>query len=159
MRQSTPTPSGVAVASDENTTPWMGILGWCLAITVPAVLVAAVIMLLVLGTPAFISTLLAAGVVVLFFAISLLVGHFVGHLAPKALLAAFMTTYIVKVAAFGAFLLVPKSPEWFDRTGATVGAVVAVLVWQGVEMYRFSRMRFRVFADPEPSAVQEKETA
>lgn len=159
MRQSTPTPSGVAVASDENTTPWMGILGWCLAITVPAVLVAAVIMLLALGTPAFISTLLAAGVVVLFFAISLLVAHFVSHLAPKALMAAFLIMYVVKVIGFGAFLLVPTSPEWFDRTGATVGAVLAVVIWQSVEMYRFSRMRLRVFDDAEPSAEQKKETA
>lgn len=159
MRQSTPTPPGVAVASDENTTPWMGILGWCLAITVPAVLVAAVIMLQALGTPAFISTLLAAGVVVLFFAISLLVAHFVSHLAPKALMASFLITYVVKVAAFGAFLLVPTSPEWFDRTGATVGAVVAVVAWQAVEMYRFNRIRFRVFHDAESIAGQPKETS
>jgi len=150
MAQPTPAPQGAAV-SDAPSTPWLGILSWCLAFTVPAALVTALIGLAAAGTPGVVSALAAAGVVVLFFAISLVVGHFVGHLAPKALMGAFALTYLVKVIGFGAFLLVPTDPSWFDRAWATAGAVVALIVWQGVEMYRFSRMRLRVFDDPEPA--------
>lgn len=156
MSHSTPAPQGASV-SHGDALPWLGILKWCLALTVPAVLVAAVIGSIVAGVPGLVSTLAAAGVVVLFFAISLLVGHFVGHLAPKALLGAFALTYIIKVIGFGAFLLVPTDPSWFSKAWATVGAVLALVVWQGTEMYRFSKLRLRIFDDPQAPTTSRKE--
>lgn len=156
MPKTTPAPEGAPV-SHGDVLPWMGILKWCLALTVPAVLIAAVIGFVVAGVPGLVSTLAAAGVVVLFFAISLVVGHFVGHLAPKALLGAFALTYLIKVIGFGAFLLVPTDPSWFSRTWATVGAVLALIVWQGTEMYRFSQLRLRVFDDPQAPTTTRKE--
>jgi ATP synthase protein I len=156
MPKTTPAPEGAPV-SHGDVLPWMGILKWCLALTVPAVLIAAVIGVFAAGVPGLVSTLASGGVVVLFFAISLVVAHCVGHLAPKALLGAFALTYLIKVIGFGAFLLVPRDPSWFSQVWATVGAVVATLLWLGTEMYRFSQLRLRVFDDPQDSTTTRKE--
>ncbi|RKW71852.1 hypothetical protein [Galactobacter caseinivorans] len=149
MSKPTPTPYGVAVASDEDKTPWMSILLWCMGLTGAAIVVTALLGLLVAQRPGLLSVLAVGVVVVVFFGLSLLVGHLVGQRAPNAQLAAFMLMYIVKVIGFGAFLLVPHDPFWFNGTWVTIGAVVSVLVWQGVEMYRFSRVRMRIFSETE----------
>jgi ATP synthase protein I len=107
--------------------------------------------------PGLISSVTAMAVVVVFFGISLLVAAFVGHRAPKAIMAAFMLTYVVKVIGFGALLLVPHDPAWFSKLWMTVSAVVSVVVWQAVEVYLFSRLRLQIFADvqasPEPKGA------
>lgn len=149
MSKPTPTPYGVAVASDENKTPWMSILLWCLSLTGAAIVVTALLGFIFAQLPGLFSVLAVGAVVVVFFGISLLVGALVGRRAPGAQLAAFMMMYIVKVIGFGAFLLVPRDPAWFNPTWVTVGAVVTVMIWQGVEMYRFSRVRMRVFSEDE----------
>lgn len=149
MSKPTPTPYGVAVASDEDRTPWMSILLWCLAVTGAAIAVTALLGLLFAQLPGLLSVLAVGAVVIVFFGLSLLVGALVGQHAPNAQLGAFMMMYIAKVAGFGAFLLVPHDPSWFNATWVTVGALVAVLVWQVVEMYRFSRVRMRIFSEAE----------
>lgn len=147
MSEPGPAPLPVSSASDASATPWLGILGWCLGITAPAIALTALIGWLVAGPAGALSPLAAGAVVLVFFGLSLLVAHWVGHLAPKAFFGAVAGTYAIKVLGFGLFLLVPTDPSWYDRTWVLIGAIVAVLVWQGAEMYRFSKLRLRIYDD------------
>lgn len=136
----------VKAASSENN-PWLGIALKSGLVTLGAGLVVTVIGTITSGTSGFVSSLAAMLVVVLFFGISLAVAAYVGHKAPKAIMGAFLVTYIVKVIGFGALLLIPRDPAWFSRLWITVSAVTCVLVWQAVEVYLFSKLRLQIFDD------------
>lgn len=162
MPQRTTTPSGAAVppaltASDAATNPWLHLLGRTALISAAGIVLTAVVGLFVSGVPGLVSATLAGAVVILFFSLSLALAAVVGHLAPKALMAAFLGAYVVKVIGFGAFLLVPHDPSWFRAAWVTAGAVVGVLLWQGCEMYLLSRLRLRVFDDEQPQPARRPE--
>lgn len=141
----------VPTASEPQENPWFGIALRCVSYTAAVGVLVCLVGAVLAGVPGLVSSLTAMIVVVVFFAISLLVAAYMGHRAPKAIMGAFMLTYVVKVIGFGALLLIPHDPSWFSRLWMTIGAVVSVIVWQVIEVLLFSRMRLQIF-DEEATA-------
>jgi ATP synthase protein I len=92
---------------------------------------------------------LGSALVVLFFAISLLIGHVVGRRNPSGAIGAFIATYVLKVVGFGAALFIIGTPDWLQTTWFFIAAVVSVVVWQITEVFTFSRVRYQIYDDPE----------
>lgn len=93
----------------------------------------------------------AAGglLVMVFFGISLLVGHFVGRSNPSGAIGVFVATYFIKVVGFAVVLFVIGAPEWLQGRWFLTGAVAAVVLWQAAEIYGFSKARLQIYNDPE----------
>jgi ATP synthase protein I len=87
--------------------------------------------------------------VMLFFGISLLVGHFVGRNNPSGAIGMFVATYFVKVVGFAAVLFVVGAPAWLHGRWFVAGAVTAVVLWQAAEIHGFSKARLQIYNDPE----------
>ena len=86
----------------------------------------------------------------LFFGISLLVGHFVGRNNPSGAIGVFVATYFIKVVGFAAVLFVLGAPAWLHARWFVAGAVTAVVLWQAAEIFGFSKARLQIYNDPEP---------
>jgi len=92
--------------------------------------------------------------VVVFFAISLLAGHFVGRNNPSGAIGLMVALYFVKVVVFGVVFLVLGAPGWLLGRWFVTGAVVTVILWQIAELYGFSRARLLIFNEPSQAAEQ-----
>lgn len=150
---------GAAVAASGPTrSPWLKILRTSLVAAGAATLLTVLVSAFAAGGAGALSALLGAGLVILFFAISLLVGHFVGRTNPSGAIGAFIATYIIKVVGFGAALFIIGTPGWLERVWFFIAAVAAVVVWQAAEVFAFSRTRHQLYADPEPDDVQQQPT-
>ena len=134
-------------AAGPTVSPWLSILAKAAAAAGAATLLVMLLGAVVAGGNAALGALLGAALVVVFFAISLLVGHFVGRNNPSGAIGAFIATYVLKVVGFGAALFVAGRPDWLDTTWFFIAAVVAVVVWQGAEVFAFSRVRYQIYAD------------
>jgi ATP synthase protein I len=142
---------GAIDASGPTRSPWLKILHASLLASGAAALLIIAASGIVAGAAGALSALLGSVLVVLFFAISLLVGHFVGRSNPSGAIGAFIATYVIKVVGFGAALFLLGTPDWLERTWFFVAAVAAVVVWQAAEVFAFSRTRHQLYAEPEPA--------
>lgn len=134
-------------ASGPTESPWLKILSACLKWS-GAVLALSAIAGLIAGGPAtLLSVLFGGGVVMLFFGISLAVGHAMGEKNPSGAIGAFIGVYVVKVVGFGGVMLALGAPPWLDRTWFFGAAVATVLVWQFAEVVAFSRLRLQLFSE------------
>ncbi|HEV7167195.1 MAG TPA: hypothetical protein VGN49_04405 [Micrococcaceae bacterium] len=134
-------------ASGPTASPWMRILKYCLAVTAAVLVAVAVISGIASGAHAALSAAIGWLVVVVFFGISLLVGHFAGRNASSGAIGVFMATYVVKVVCFGAILAFFALPGWMDPAWFLISAVATVVIWQGTEVYTFARTRVLIFHD------------
>jgi ATP synthase protein I len=140
-------PVPALVVAGPTAAPWLEILRKC---TVAVALLAAIMVLTALmtgGAPEALSALFGSAVVVLFFSISLAVGHFAGRDNPSGALGLFVAVYALKVVGFAGVLYLLGVPAWLERTWFFAAAVGTVIVWQIVEVYVFSRMRHQLY-DP-----------
>jgi ATP synthase protein I len=87
--------------------------------------------------------------VMLFFGISLLVGHFVGRSNPSGAIGMFVATYFIKVVGFAVVLFLIGAPAWLHGRWFLIGAVAAVVLWQAAEIYGFSKARLQIYNEPE----------
>lgn len=133
--------------SGPTESPWLRILGTCLRFTAAALVLMTAAAIVTGGVASAFSALYGAGVVVLFFAISLLIGHYAGRNSPSGAIGLFMAAYVLKVVGFAVVLFVLGTPDWLDRTWFFVAAVVVVIVWQTAEIIAFSRIR-QLLYDP-----------
>ena len=101
------------------------------------------------GAAGTVSSVLGGLLVMLFFAISLLVGHFVGRNNPSGAIGMFVATYFIKVVGFAAVLFVVGAPQWLHGLWFAAGAVAAVVLWQAAEIYGFSKARLQIYNDPQ----------
>lgn len=101
------------------------------------------------GVSGALSAVLGGLLVMLFFGISLLVGHFVGRSNPSGAIGVFVATYFIKVVGFAVVLFLIGAPEWLHGRWFLIGAVAAVVLWQGAEIYGFSKARLQIYNDPE----------
>jgi ATP synthase protein I len=115
---------------------WLGLLGLSSAVSCGALVLTGVVAVLL----------------VVFFAISLLIGHFVGRNNPSGAVGLFVATYFVKVIGFAVVLFAVGAPDWLHGRWFVIGAVVAVVTWQAAEIYGFSKARLQIFNDPEPDS-------
>ncbi|MCM0614818.1 hypothetical protein MOD31_02185 [Paenarthrobacter sp. TYUT067] len=95
------------------------------------------------------SAAFGAVLVMLFFGISLLIGHFVGRNNPSGAVGLFVATYFIKVVGFAVVLFVLGAPDWLHGRWFLIGAVVTVVFWQAAEIYGFSKARLQIYNDPE----------
>lgn len=121
--------------------PWLRILGTCLRFTAAALVMMTAVAIASGGVAGAFSALYGAGVVVLFFGISLLIGHYAGRSNPSGAIGLFMAVYVLKVVGFAVVLFLMGTPDWLDRTWFFVAAVVVVVVWQTAEVFAFSKTR------------------
>lgn len=135
-------------AAGPTSSPWLKILAKCAAATGVCSLLVIVAAFFLAGADGAASGVLGAALVMVFFGISLLIGHFVGRSNPSGAIGAFLAAYVIKVAGFGAAVFILGAPQWLDRRWFFVAAVAGVLVWQGAELFAFSRIRHQLYADP-----------
>lgn len=95
------------------------------------------------------SVAFSAVVVIAFFAISLLVGHFVGRRNPAGAIGVFAVVYLIKIVGFAALLIWIGTPAWINPQWFGATGIVTVVLWQAVELWGFSRVRLQIFSDPE----------
>lgn len=152
---STPDTSGVSAHSDAvpaaaGPTPalWLNILRSCVVVTLTAIAVLAAAAAIAEGGAGALSAVFGYAVVVLFFGISLLVGHFAGRNNPSGAIGLFAVTYAIKVVGFAGVLFFFGVPSWLERTWFFLGAVLTVVVWQAVELFVFSKTRHQIYNDP-----------
>jgi ATP synthase protein I len=93
--------------------------------------------------------------VMLFFGISLLVGHFVGRNNPSGAIGVFVAAYFIKVVGFAAVLFVIGAPQWLHGPWFVAGAVTAVVLWQAAEIHGFSKARLQIYNDPEAEETRD----
>ncbi|WGM19006.1 hypothetical protein QEH68_13265 [Paenarthrobacter sp. OM7] len=142
---------GVGVSS-ETSNLWLRLLSLSAAAAVAAVVVTCIIAAFMDGGQGALSVAFGAAVVMLFFSISLLIGHFVGRNNPSGAVGLFVASYFIKVVGFAVVLFVIGAPDWLNDRWFIIGAVVTVVVWQAAEIYGFSKARFQIYNDP----VEEK---
>ena len=107
------------------------------------------------------AALLAGGVVVIFFGISLALGRFTRKASPSSTMALAMASYFGKLILLGALLLSMRNVGGIDHAFFGVTAVTAVILWLVGEVTAFLRMRIPTLildeildegADVEPSS-------
>jgi len=102
------------------------------------------------GAAGILSSTFGGLLVMLFFAISLLVGHFMGRNNPSGAIGMFVATYFIKVVGFAVVLFVIGAPAWLHGRWFVIGAVATVVLWQAAEIYGFSKARLQIYNDPQP---------
>lgn len=143
---------GILNPSGPTKAPWLGILRAALVMTGIGALCAAVAAALIVNLEAAASALLGWFLIVAFFGISLLVGHFVGRNNPSGAIGMFVVTYAIKVVGFAVILFMLGVPQWLNREWFALTALGVVVLWQAAEIRAFSRTRYLIFADnPEPA--------
>jgi ATP synthase protein I len=141
--------SGPVGVSGPTASLWLRLL-WLSSVAAAAGLaLCSVAAALLDGVNGAFSVALGGLLVMAFFGISLLVGHFVGRSNPSGAIGVFVATYFIKVVGFAVVLFLIGAPEWLHGRWFLIGAVVAVLLWQAAELYGFSKARLQIYNDPE----------
>lgn len=130
----------------ENRRGWWGILAWSLAASVVAVALTCVAFLAAGGQDAARSALLGGGAVVALSALTGVTTALVWDRAREAALPVSVGLFVLKIAVFAVLLGVLPRPEWIQADAAAIAALVAILVWQAVEVLVFARTRRGIYA-------------
>ena len=130
---------------------WLRLLALSSGAAAAGLVVCSVTAVVLDGVTGAVSTALGGLLVMLFFGISLLVGHFVGRSNPSGAIGVFVATYFIKVVGFAAVLFLIGAPEWLHGRWFLIGAVAAVILWQAAELYGFSKARLQIYNDPTTS--------
>lgn len=134
-------------ASGPTASPWLGILARSAACSGGIALLLAAVAALATSPAAGASVVFGAVLVIAFFGISLLIGHYTGRSNPSGALGLFAVTYAIKVVGFAAVLFFLGTPGWLDRTWFFTGALATVIAWQVAEVLAFSRVRTPLYDD------------
>ncbi|MDQ0101211.1 ATP synthase protein I [Paenarthrobacter nicotinovorans] len=127
---------------------WLRLLALSASAAAATVAITCVIATFMNGGQGALSAAFGAVLVMLFFGISLLIGHFVGRSNPSGAVGLFVATYFIKVVGFAVVLFVLGAPDWLHARWFLIGAVVAVVFWQAAEIYGFSKARLQIYNDP-----------
>ncbi|MDP9935193.1 ATP synthase protein I [Paenarthrobacter nicotinovorans] len=143
-------PSGKRVVGSlgGRSSLWLRLLSLSAASATAATALTCVIAAFMNGGQGALSAAFGAALVMLFFGISLLIGHFVGRNNPSGAVGLFVATYFIKVVGFAVVLFVLGAPEWLHARWFLIGAVVTVVFWQAAEIYGFSKARLQIYNDP-----------
>lgn len=141
---------GAVGVSGPTRSLWLRLLAMSSAAAGVALIITGVIAVIFHGPAGLLSSIFGGLLVMTFFGISLLIGHFVGKKNPSGAIGMFVVTYFVKIVCFALVLLLIGAPEWLHGRWFLGGAAIVVVVWQAAEIYGFSKARLLVFGDPEP---------
>ncbi|MET3903678.1 hypothetical protein [Paenarthrobacter sp. 4246] len=128
---------------------WLRLLLLSASAAAAATAVTCVIAAVMNGGQGALSAAFGAALVMLFFGISLLIGHYVGRNNPSGAVGLFVATYFIKVVGFAVVLFVLGAPDWLHHRWFLIGAVVTVVFWQAAEIHGFSKARLQIYNDPE----------
>jgi ATP synthase protein I len=141
--------TGPVGVSDPTESLWLRLLALSSAVAGGALVLAGIAGFLINGAAGILSCVFGGALVMVFFAISLAVGHIVGRNNPSGAIGLFVATYFVKVVGFAVVLFVIGAPAWLHERWFLIGAVVTVVFWQAAEIYGFSKARLQIYNDPE----------
>jgi ATP synthase protein I len=127
---------------------WLKLLALSSTAAVAALIATSAVAAVLNGFEGALSAAFGGGLVMLFFAISLLIGHYVGRNNPSGAVGLFVATYFVKVVGFAVVLFILGAPEWLHDRWFLIGAVVSVIAWQATEIYGFGKARLQLYNDP-----------
>jgi ATP synthase protein I len=144
--------NGSAGVSGPTQSLWLRLLALSSAAGGAAIILAGIPAVILNGPDGVLSSTLGGLLVMAFFAISLLVGHFVGRNNPSGAIGMFVATYFVKVVGFAVVLFLIGAPAWLHGRWFLIGAVATVVLWQAAELYGFSRARLQIYNDPAKEA-------
>ena len=130
----------------ENRRGWWGILWWSLGATCAAVALTCAAFLVADGVDAARSALLGGGAVLGLSALTGATTALIWDRAREAALPVSMGLFVLKIAVFAVLLGVLQRPDWIQADAAAIGALVAILVWQAVEVLVFARTRRGIYA-------------
>ncbi|MEE2568389.1 hypothetical protein V1638_03115 [Pseudarthrobacter sp. J64] len=142
--------NGPVGVSGSTSSLWLKLLKLSALAATAGLAIASAAAVILNGQAGMLSTVFGGLLVMLFFGISLLVGHFVGRRNPSGAIGLFVATYFVKVVGFAVILFVIGRPDWLHGRWFLIGAVTAVVLWQAAELYGFSKARLQIFNDPTP---------
>ncbi|MGJ3188685.1 hypothetical protein FQP90_10125 [Paenarthrobacter nitroguajacolicus] len=134
--------------SGETSNLWLRLLFLSSVASLAGLAITSIVAALMNGGQGALSATFGGGLVMVFFAISLLIGHFVGRNNPSGAVGLFVATYFVKVVGFAVVLFAIGTPAWLHGRWFLIGAVVAVVLWQAAEIYGFSKARLQIYNDP-----------
>jgi ATP synthase protein I len=141
--------NGIVGASGPTSSLWLNLLKRSSVAAAAGLAVCAVPAAILEGPTGVLSSTAGGLLVMLFFGISLLVGHVMGRNNPSGAIGMFVATYFVKVVGFAAILFVVGAPAWLHGRWFVAGAVTAVILWQAAEIHGFSKARLQIYNDPE----------
>ena len=141
--------NGPVGVSGPTRSLWLRLLVLSSLVAAAGLVLCSVVAVFLDGVSGALSAVLGGLLVMLFFGISLLVGHFVGRSNPSGAIGVFVATYFIKVVGFAVVLFLIGAPEWLHSRWFLTGAVAAVLLWQAAEIYGFSKARLQIYNDPE----------
>ncbi|MEO5781591.1 MULTISPECIES: hypothetical protein [Arthrobacter] len=142
--------AGPVGVSGPTTSLWLRLLALSSAASGCALVLTGIAAFVINGGAGLWSSVLGGVLVMVFFAISLAVGHIVGRNNPSGAIGVFVATYFIKVVGFAVVLLVIGAPDWLQPRWFVIGAVVTVVSWQAAEIYGFSKARLQIYNDPQP---------
>lgn len=133
-------------AKKVNKRGWWGILIHATWPTLIAVAITGGIFGIAEGTEAGWSATVAGVIVWFLSAISILVIALVWRKRRNLAIPLTMGAFVAKLVILGLLLTVVPQPEWLHTTGAAIGALVGILVWQIAEVIVFINTRRLIYA-------------
>ena len=113
--------------------------------------VAIVVSTLVSGSQGFAGSALAAAVVVLSTASTMLILRRMAGLDPRVVFMGAMVSYLFKVMLLGVFLLVFRNADWLSPIAFAVTAIVVSLAGTTGEIIAYTRVRTYIYDEPGPA--------
>jgi ATP synthase protein I len=115
--------------------------------TVAVAAVAVVVAALLAGAKGAWSSALGAGLVIVFFSLSLLVMQRTAGWQPTAVMSTVLATYTAKIIALGLAMVLLRDASWLSGRALALTVIVCTVVWLAFEMRAFTRMRILVASD------------
>jgi hypothetical protein len=125
--------------------------------TVAVSLVAVVVAAIAGGARPAWSAALGAGMVIVFFSLSLLVMQRTASWQPTAVMSTVLATYTAKIVALGLAMVLLRDASWLSGRALALTVIVCTVVWLAFEMRAFTRMRILV-TSPAHSPADESRT-
>jgi len=122
---------------------------------VPAIavaVVAIVVFTLVSGSQGLAGSVLAAALVVLSTASTMLILRRMAGLDPRVVFMGAMVSYLFKVMLLGVFLLVFRNADWLSPIAFAVTAIVVSLAGTTGEIVAYTRVRTYIYDEPGPTS-------
>lgn len=137
--------SGHVSASKAPDSIWMPVLGKSLLYALLASTAFFLISWLIADIAYASSGLLAAALVIGFFAMGLLVAEGAGRIRRSWAMPAFLAAFILKVFGLAFVLLSWGLPGWANTQGFILGSAISLVAWQVGEIRAFSKARLAIY--------------
>ena len=134
-------------AKKVNKRGWWGILVHATWPTLLAVAITGMIFSMAQSSPAGWSAIIAGVVVWFLSAISILLIALVWRNHRNLAIPVAMGAFVAKIVVLGLLLTVVPQPDWLHPTGAAIGALVGIVVWQVAEVLVFINTRRLIYAE------------